>query len=288
VTNERQNIKSEVIENIYQSNEEKEQIATGSTQSLEDKLAIPMTKLKWFREFMLVLRLQFSDYRGNAVYIVLFGVAMPLGVFWVLQTYVSEGPGLEWLIAGNLVMAVCYGSMNFSMQRIAWMRLAGEMDYYGTLPIRKSTFVTVIFALGLLSSVPGMITNAILANIILDIQLDNMLIAFSLALLVSLTLTVFGAAIGCLINTMPQLNLCFYLSYAVVTFLCPVMIPITELPLPLQITSYILPLGQAVLLVSEVLSGRFGWLFWALLSAILLWLYIAGTVGFKKIDWRKN
>ncbi|UTR16310.1 ABC transporter permease [Salipaludibacillus sp. LMS25] len=245
-------------------------------------------KLSWLREFLLLLRLQFSDYRGNAVYIMIFGVVMPLGIFWVLQSYVDVGPGLEWLVAGNLVMAVCYGSMNFSMQRIAWMRLAGEMDYYGTLPIRKFIFVTVIFTLGLISSVPGMITNAFLAVFVLGIDGKNIAIALPIVLLSSMCLTVFGAAVGSFVKTMPQLNLYFYLSYAFVTFLCPVMIPVSTLPLPLQVTSYLLPPGQAVILVSEVLQGNFGTLFWFMTFGVIFWLVVAATIGFKKMDWRKG
>lgn len=246
------------------------------------------SKMPILKEFMLLLRLQYSDYRGNAPFIVLFGFVVPLGLFWVLQTYVTIGTGSEWLIAGNVVMSVCYGSMNFSMQRIAWMRLAGEMDYYGTLPIRKGVFVTVIFILGLLSSLPGVISNMILGIIYMDLSIDNVLIALPVILISSLSLSVIGVGIGSIVKSMPQLSLYFYLSYAVVTFLCPVMVPLEKLPWLMRMTTYVLPPGQAVIAVRKALEGNLDALFWAMSGAVVLWLLAAGLLGIRKLDWRRD
>lgn len=240
------------------------------------------------REFQLLLRLQYSDYRGNAPFIVLFGFIIPLGIFWVLQTYTTLGPGSEWLIAGNIVMSVCYGSMNFSMQRIAWMRLAGEMDYYGTLPIRKVVFVSVIFILGLLSSLPGVISNVILGIIYMDLSIENILVATPIFLVASLSLSIIGVGIGSIIKSMPQLNLYFYLSYAIVTFMSPVMVPIEKMPWILKWTSYLLPPGQVVIVVTKVLQGNLDELFWMMMGVIVVWMFIAGFVGIRKLDWRRS
>ncbi|MNG10396.1 hypothetical protein D3C84_938600 [compost metagenome] len=97
-----------------------------------------------------------------------------------------------------------------------------------------------------------------------------------------------GAGIGSLVKSMPQLNLYFYVSYAVVTFLCPVMVPFGKLPLPLQISSYVLPPGQAAIAVTNVMRGNFGIEFWIMMTALTGWLIVAGTIGLRKLDWRND
>ncbi|GMK39944.1 hypothetical protein PCCS19_29990 [Paenibacillus sp. CCS19] len=256
--------------------------------SLGARQQVSGAQMPIMKEFMLLLRLQYSDYRGNAPFIVLFGFVIPLGLFWVLQTYVTIGTGSEWLVAGNIVMSVCYGSMNFSMQRIAWMKHAGEMDYYGTLPIRKSVFVSVIFVLGLLSSLPGVISNLILGVIYMDLGINNILIAIPVILVASLSLSVIGVGIGSIVKSMPQLSLYFYLSYAIVTFLCPVMVPLEKLPWALKATSYVLPPGQAVLAVRKALVGNLDTMFWIMSGAVAFWLLAAGLLGIRRLDWRRD
>lgn len=244
--------------------------------------------MAWFEEFWLLLRLQYTDYRGNAPYLVAFGLVMPLGVFWMLQTYVGLGPQTVWLLAGNMVMAVSYGSVNFAMQRTAWIKLAGEMDYYGTLPIRKSAFVAGLFTLGLVSALPGMVSNILIGIFALKMSLLQLIWALPLGLLAAASLTVVGAAVGSMAKSMSQLSLFFYLSYVIVTFLCPVVIPFEKLPLPLKVTSYLLPPGQAALALTEALNGRFGQSFWLMTGALALWLAVAGGLGLKRLDWRKD
>lgn len=244
--------------------------------------------LPWWEEFVLLLRVQFTDYRGNASYLVIFGLLMPLGFFWLLQTWVGLGAQTIWLLAGNLILAISFGSVNFAIQRTAWVKLSGEIDYYGTLPIRRGPFVAGLFTLSLLSTMPGMIANLFLGYFALDLPLSALLSALPISLLAGGVLTIVGAAVGALAKSMSQLSLYFYISYAVVTFLCPVLIPMERLPFVLRLTAYALPPGEAALALTDALNGRFGGHFWALVGALLLWFILACAVGLRRLSWRRD
>ncbi|WP_270166371.1 ABC transporter permease [Paenibacillus sp. SYP-B4298] len=242
----------------------------------------------WSKQYWLLLQLQYADYRGNAPFLLLFGLVMPLGLFWLLQSYVELNETATWLIAGNLVMSVSYGSVNFAIQRIAIMKMAGEMDFYGSLPIGKSSFITALFTLGLFSTVPGVISNILIGWLAIGLPLQVLLWSLPLTLLTAACLTVIGASVGSLVKSMGQLNLYFYLSYVIVTFLCPVIVPQEKLPWIFKFTSYVLPPGQAAIALTDALSSDYGSRFWIMVAALFAWLILAITVGLRKLDWRKD
>lgn len=246
------------------------------------------TSQPWLVQFWNILKLQYTDYRGNAPFLLLFGLIMPLGLFWLLQTYVELNEKATWLVAGNMVMAVSYGSVNYAIQRIAVMKLSGELDFYGTLPIKKSSFFAALFTLGMISTLPGIISNIIIGHYVLHISFTLLLWALPLTLLAAASLTVIGATVGSLVNSYSQLNLCFYLSYVVVTFLCPVIVPFDQLPMVLKWTSYLLPPGEAAIALMDALRGNYNMRFWIMTTSLLAWLVLAVTVGLRKMDWRKN
>jgi ABC-2 type transport system permease protein len=247
----------------------------------------PYAQSLW-TQFRLLLSLQYSEYRANAVVFVAFGMVMPLGIFWILDQYVGVGPQAVWLLAGNMVLSVCYGSVNFALQRVGFMKMQGEMDYYATLPVGKGVFVAAIFVLGLLSALPGLLTSMLIGKWMLHLPFARMLWALPLALLAAASLTVIGAAIGALGRTMGHITLSSSMMYVVVTFLCPVMLPVEKMPLPLAITAYVLPPGQAAIALTQALTGTFGVRFWVLTGLLCVWLLLASVFGVAKLEWRSN
>lgn len=249
-----------------------------------DSVALP-----WWMQFRLLLRLLFADYRNSAPFLALSSLIIPLGTLWLLGSALGQsGVEATWMLGGNAVMSIAIGSTNFALNRVGLLRLRREIDYYATLPVSKSAFVAAIFTLAQVSALPGLLAGLAAGHWLLGIPLPNALAALPLALGAAVCLTVIGAAVGSTARTWGQLNLYSNLVTVTVIFFSPVMAPIDSLPLPLRISSYVSPTGQAAIALTDVLSGNYGIRVWLMAAALTLWLFMAGTVGLRRLDWRAD
>lgn len=260
--------------------------------ALKADLAVPApaghlaANLPWWRQYRFLFGLQWADYQDSAAFMILFSIVMPLGLLWLLSSSLGSRP-YEFL-AGNAVIAIGFGGANFSINRVGVLRLQGEMDYYATLPIKKSAFAASLLSLSLVAALPGVLTSLFFGHWLLAIPWLNVATALPLTILAAGSLTIVGVMVGSFARTLGQINLYSNMVYVVVMFLSPVLAPIDTLPLPLRITSYILPTGQATMAITEALSGRFGGRFWMLVGLLALWLLAATTIGLRRLDWRRG
>lgn len=230
----------------------------------------------WVKQFQLLFRLQFSEYRASLPFFLFYSILMPIGFLYVFGSS-KLGLDASWFLAGNVVVSVCFGSSSFAISRVAWLRLRHENDSYGTLPVKRSAFLTALFCLGLFSSLPGMACSLILGSWQLGIPLQNTLAAVPLTLLAAASLTLVGAAIGGLVRTQAETSLYSNLLILVMIFLSPVLVRMDKMPGLLRLTSHLLPPGQAAMAITDALQGDYGPRFWILFGLLCLWLLAAGS-----------
>ena len=253
----------------------------------EEVRARPQSTLSWMQQFRLLFRLQYTDYRASLPFFLVFSILMPVGFLYAFGSNVTR-PGADngWFLAGNVVMSVCFGAASFAIARVAWLRIRHEMDYYGTLPVKRSAFLATVFCLGQISALPGMVSSLLVGSWQLGIPLQNTLAAVPLTLLAAASLTLVGAGVGGLARTQAEVNLYSNVLYLVVIFLSPVLAPVDRLPALMRATSYLFPTGQAAMAITDVLQGDYGPRFWMLLGLLCLWLLAAGVLVVKRLDWR--
>lgn len=258
--------------------------------ALKADLAVPVpfedqaVNLPWRRQYIFLFWLQWADYQDSAAFMILFSIVMPLGLLWLLSGSLGNRP--YDFLAGNAVIAIGFGAVNFAVNRVGILRLQGEMDYYATLPIKKSAFAASLLSLSLVAALPGVLVSLLFGHWLLAIPLLNVATALPLTILAAGSLTIVGVMVGSFARTPGQINLYSNMVYVVVMFLSPVLVPMDRLPLPMQITSYILPTGQAAMAITEALGGHFGSRFWMLTGLLTVWLLAAMTIGLRRLDWR--
>lgn len=246
-------------------------------------------RLPLWRQFRLVFQIQFTDYQDMAVLLVMFSLLMPLGMLWLLgDTLAGKGEGAAWMQAGNVVMAVGFGSGSFAVWRTGQMRLNREIDYYAMLPISKLAFLGALFSLVQISVLPGLLSSLFVGRWLLDLPLQRALAAIPVALVAGACLTVVGTAMGALARSGVKLQLFANIIYIVVLFLSPVMLPLERLPLPMKVTAYVLPPGQAAIALTDALSGHFGLRFWGMTALLITWLGVALVYTTRRLDWRSE
>lgn len=140
-----------------------------------------VTRVPWFQQFRLLLKLLITDYRSAAPFLLLIGLALPLGFMWILSKYIGVGEEAMWLLAGNVVMAISFGSVSFAIQRTALMKVEGELDYYGSLSVSKGAFIAAIFVESIVFALPALISSLLIGSWLLKIPMENVVYAFPIA-----------------------------------------------------------------------------------------------------------
>lgn len=251
-------------------------------------VALPQSQLPWFQQFRLLLSLLITDYRSAAPFLVLIGLVLPTGFLWIIKSYVGTGEGALWLLAGNIVMSVCFGSVSFAIQRTALMKVEGELDYYASLSVKKSAFIAATFVESIIFAIPALTSSLLLGYFLLEIPAQKLIMCIPLALLAASSLTIVGSTIGSYAKNMAHFAVLSYLPYLLVIFFSPVLLPYEMLPVFMKATSFFFPTGQAALVLNQVLHHQYDSTFWILVGALCLWLVIAVSIALRKLDWREN
>jgi len=138
------------------------------------------------------------------------------------------------------------------------------------------------------SALPGMVCSLLLGTWQMGIPLQNTLAAVPPALLAAASLTLVGAGVGSLARTQARVNLYSNVLYLVVIFLSPVMAPVEKMPALMRATSYLFPIGQAAMAITDALQGSYGPHFWGPVGLLCAWLLAAGFSVAKRLDWRAD
>lgn len=256
---------------------------------IRDHTQAATRQLPWHQQFRLLLRLLFTDIRQDAPFLVVVSMFVPLGLLWALGTYVTDrGLDAAWFLAGNAVVAVSFGSVIFTLSRVALMRIRHEIDFYATLPVQRTAFLAALFCLAQVAALPGLTSSLLVGHWLVGIPFAQVVLAFPLALLAAASLTVVGAWVGTMVDSPGRLYLYTTMGYLVVLFLTPVMIPPDRVPGILKVTLHLLPPGQAALALTEALAGRFDAKFWLLIGGLILWFAVAVVFAIRRLDWRRD
>jgi ABC-2 type transport system permease protein len=195
------------------------------------------------RTYGLLTRIQLLELRTwgpiTVVFTTLFPIAMILG-FGVIGGGVPES-GFLYVVTGTAVMSLVTIGITATAQDLGEMQRKGDFQYYASLPISKASLVGAIVTVRVLSALPGLALTLVIGSSRYDTPADINLGTLALLPLTVLALSGVGAAIGLLITDFRVVATLSQLSFIVVMFASPVLIPLHSLPDPLQWFAYALP-----------------------------------------------
>jgi len=196
---------------------------------------------------------------------------------------------LGYILTGNMVMSLLFGSFDRVAGHFAYMRAVGRLDFFATLPIYRVSLILATVIAFLVLSLPALTLTLIAGTLILEIPL-----ALSPWLLVVIPLTGMalcglGALLGIIVRTPEEVG---NLS-ALITFLLlasgPVVIPLDRFPGFMSVLSLLSPATYAASALRQTVLGMpdriplivdIG-----VLSAILIAsLWVVG----RRMDWRQS
>ena len=163
--------------------------------------------------------------------------------------------GLLYTISGAAVISLVVSGINFVSQGVAEMKQNGTFLYYASLPISKSALLVGLLSARVLISIPGLVLSLVAGALLYGTPLPVNPLIIVVMVLSAVSLSGIGAAIGMMSSNQYVAAFITQVAQVFVIFAAPVLIPMSSLPLPLQVVGYLLPPTYAADALRRALTG---------------------------------
>jgi ABC-2 type transport system permease protein len=212
------------------------------------------------RDYPLLLRIQLLELRSwgpiVALFTTVFPIAMILG-FGLIGGGVSRD-GYLYVVSGSAVVSLVTIGVMATAQELGEMQRDGVFQYYASLPISKASLLAAILTVRVLTALPGLALTLVVGAWRYGTPSSINVVTLALLPLTVLALAGIGAAIGILIRDFRVVATISQLTFIVVMFASPVLIPLDSLPAVLRVVAYALPPTYAADGLRHALAADFG------------------------------
>ncbi len=231
-----------------------------------------------------LILIQLANWRWSWRGALLTGLVVPLLTTAALGVFAADSGevALAYILTGNMVMSLLFGTFDRVAGHFAYMRAVGRLDFFATLPIYRSTLIVA-------TVIAFLVLTLALGALILDLPLALSPWLLVAVPMIGMSLCGLGALIGLSMETPENVGNVSSLITFVLVGLGPVIIPLDRLPPVVQTISYLSPatyaasaLRQTVLGLSDRIPLGVDLLALAGLLVVSLW-----AVG-RKLDWRRG
>lgn len=233
-----------------------------------------------------------ADWRGALwPFLLFFSLLFPIGILWILflmyrGTHVPSHV-LSFYVSGSFVTSIVFSSVSYVISRVGWARQQHQLDFWAGLPVKKLSLVVALFAVGVLTAVPGIAGITVAAHYFFHLQIRLGMGAVFALFLGSLAMTAIGSLLGVLAKDGPTTTILNNAISMITMFACPVYYPIDLLPTPLQWLAKILPPTYVASAVRKSIDGGHG----VQVSQLLIlcgYVVLALMLVQLKLDWRSD
>jgi len=239
-------------------------------------------------ELGILFKIQFSIIREMWVFVFLLAAMFPFTILLFMKFFtVNPTPELMVrMIVGNMVFGIIVMGMNAMGQEISWQKHQGHFTFYASLPISKINFVIANLLRGLMSTLPSVIIIAIIGQFVFGIHFNYSLAIIPVVLLALLSVVGFGVGLGFWSPNHQLTNMLTQVFMMLVTFLTPVMVDISQLPVAFQWISYIFPTTYATQALLDIFT--IGWTPALTQNAIIMlgFSILTYIIITKNVQWR--
>jgi ABC-2 type transport system permease protein len=158
-----------------------------------------MTRSGGFAKFRVLLRMQMARIRTSWRPYLIVSSAMPLGIAVLMRAVMEPRQVAEFgeqIVAGSAVLAIAMTAIVMLAQRVAWMKEAGALEYYATLPAGRGSLVAAVLISFAVFALPGTVVVLTLGAILFDLSRAAPWAALPVWALGSFALAGLGVAIG--------------------------------------------------------------------------------------------
>jgi ABC-2 type transport system permease protein len=202
-----------------------------------------------------LLCMELSNWRWSWQVMVLTATISPVLSIIALGSFVSRNDieSLNAILSGSLVMSLMFGNLGNVSSRFAYMRFSGALDYYATLPIRRSLLIIAVVLSFFVLSFPSLLITVGFGAWFLHLPLMLHPLMLLVIPLCVLPLAGLGAAIGANCPTPEVGGGLTLLVTMLALFIGPVLLPASRLPELVQLLGYLSPATYAASALKQTL-----------------------------------
>lgn len=201
--------------------------------------------------------MQLSNWRWSWRAMVVTGIASPLLATALLGTLgrASGALALGHILTGALVMGLLFENQNKVAANFSFMKEAGTLTYFRSMPVRPHLVVVATVAAFFLLSLPALVCTLVFGVWLLDIPLHVSPLVLVAVPACAVSLAGIGAAIGVLAKSPEEAGSIALLFSLALLCLGPVLVPRELLPEVLQRISVASPATYAGSALRQTLLG---------------------------------
>lgn len=231
-----------------------------------------------------LFRMELTNWRWSWRGSLLQGTITPIFSLLALGFFARDSgrEALLYVVTGNIVVSLLFGTMTSVESRVSWLRFQGGLDYVATLPVRRSAFVLAMVAAFLLFSLPSVIITTIVGPLLLDAPVHIHPLILLVIPCCTAPLAGVGAALGMTGRTQQASGNLTFLLMLLMTALGPVIVPPDKLPGFMVFLGHFSPATYAASALRQVMVG----LMTARLLVDLLVLCAVTAASMAWVSWR--
>lgn len=239
-------------------------------------------------QFIDLFLFELSNFRWTWRGMLVTGMFAPL-TFLVITGFFAQGRGLEsisYVLVGNIVLSLMFETLNRLASHFSYIRFAGTLDYFATLPIKRSVLILAAVFAFLLLGLPAIIVTMIGGSLILSIPLRIHPLILVVIPLSAIPLSGLGAFIGTISRTPEEAGSLSTFLTLVMLGLGPVLLPPSQLPPFMQVLGYASPATYAASALRQVIIGPVTSRIILDLGFLTILSWLVFTLVSRHMDWR--
>ncbi|MDE0631869.1 MAG: ABC transporter permease [Caldilineaceae bacterium] len=252
---------------------------------MKTRLPLPL-HLQYWDLFLIEL----SNWRWGWRNLALTGTVLPLFGILLLGSFARElgAYALSFVLVGNLVMALLFEHMGKLSSHFAYMKVAGSLDYFATLPIRKAVLILAASTAFFILFLPSMFVVLAGGAWILGLALHLHPLALLVVPLCALPLAGIGALLGVSFRTPEEASAAGRLLTILMLTIGPVLIPPDRLHDWLVWLGFLSPATYAASALRQVLLGPLTSRLLLDFAVLTACVHISFRLVDRKMDWREG
>lgn len=232
---------------------------------------------------------ELTNWRLTWQHTVVLGTITPLLSMFSFSIFARDsGPeALEFIWSGNVLISLMFGLQNRLAMHFVYLRLEGMLNYFATLPIKKSALILAIISAFFLIALPSTLGTIFLGAWILGLSINPSPLLMIVVPLCAIPVGGIGALIGSRARNYNEAGSIDLITTFIMLAVGPVLFPPDILPNFLLVLGRFSPATYAASALRAALSGTISPTFWLDLGVLaLISVMIIGIVG-RTLDWRE-
>ncbi len=234
--------------------------------------------------------IQFSNVRTAWQWIFLVSAVMPLGLLFFLSFLAqSARPStLLYYITGNVVVALMLNPLFMLSGQLSWAKQSKAFDFYAGLPISRVALILAAISVSVMFTIPGMVVLLVVGMALFHLWIVPSPLIVVVIVLSPLALSGLGATVGVVAPNQQVAGVVANVFMVLVMFLSPVFVPLSRLPVLLQVTARLLPPTYAADALRQTLSGHLDAGFILDIGILAAFSLVSLYVVTSRLDWRSR